>query len=377
MQRNLKKMWPAAATSLIAFTSLVNADTDSAQMRNLENRVNALEQRRGACGMINPPARPQVKDGADLFVFGELLYWNAHEEGLPVAVLQKGSTVNLSKAQVKNVSHDWDFGFRVGLGYNMPHDGWDLSLAWLRFNTDGDKTVHTNSSEVIFSTRAHPADPLASSTTAVASFSKAKSHYRLRLNQLDLDLGREFFVSKWLTLRPHFGLRADWVRQKWDIKYKNSNLVGVGFPNEADVKYKDRWVGMGLEGGLDTQWGLGCGWSIFGDLTAGIVYGFHRLGFKDTDTPNQLTDTSGVYANVSERLRVSHAILDLMLGLRYDAMFNCDRFHLGLQIGWEHHAYINQNQFPVFVNAIALGTNVANQGDLTLQGWTLGARIDF
>jgi hypothetical protein len=372
MQRNLKKMWPAAATSLIAFTSLVNADTDSAQMRNLENRVNALEQRRGASGMINPPGRPQVKDGADLFVFGEVLYWNAHEEGLPVAVVQKGSTANLSKADVKNISHDWDFGFRVGVGFNMPHDGWDLSLAWLRFNTDGNKTVHTSSSEVIFSTRAHPADPLA---TDFSFFSKAKSHYRLRLNQLDLDLGREFFVSKWLTLRPHFGLRADWVRQKWDIAYKNSNNAAT--PNETDIKYKDRWVGMGLEGGLDTQWGLGCGWSIFGDLTAGIVYGFHRLGYKETDTPSQLFDTNGVFANVSDRPRVSHAILDLMMGLRYDVMFNCDRVHLGLQVGWEHHVYFSQNQFPVFVDGFARGTVVANQGDLTLQGWTLGARIDF
>ena len=213
MQWNLKKMWPAAATSLIAFTSLVNADADSAQMRNLENRVNALEQRRGASGMINPPARPQVKDGADLFIFGDLLYWNAHETGLPVAILQDGPSTNLSDAEVKNISFDWDFGFRLGVGYNLPHDGWDLNLTWLRFITDGSRRVNAHGDDIIFATRLPPADGTAGDT-----FQKARGHWRLRFNQLDLDLGREFFVSKWLTLRPHFGLRADWVRQKWDTE---------------------------------------------------------------------------------------------------------------------------------------------------------------
>ncbi len=90
MQWNLKKMLPLAATSLVAFTSIVNAEGNNngngnynsqngngngngnnAQMRNLENRVNALEQRRGSSGMINPPGRPQVRDGADIFIFAD------------------------------------------------------------------------------------------------------------------------------------------------------------------------------------------------------------------------------------------------------------------------------------------------------------------
>ena len=374
MQRNLKKMWPAAATSLIAFTSLVNADSDSAQMRNLENRVNALEQRRGASGMINPPARPQVKDGADLFIFGNLLYWNAHETGLPVAVRQKGATNNLSNAKVKNISFDWDFGFRVGAGYNAPHDGWDLSLSWLRFITDGHKHVHADSNERVFATRAHARDPFVASSS---SFQKAHSDFRLRLNQLDLDLGREFFVSKWLTLRPHFGLRADWVRQKWNTEYKNTNHINNPAPTETEAKYKDRWFGIGLEGGLDTQWGLGGGWSLFGNLTGAILYGFHHLNFEDKNKPSVSPDTNGVFADVKSTFRVSHPILDLMLGLRYDTMFDNDRFHFGIQGGWEHHVYFSQNQFPVFTDDFSIGTFVGNQGDLALQGWTLAARFDF
>jgi hypothetical protein len=372
MQKNLKKMWPAAAASLVAAASIVNADVDSAQMRNLENRVNALEQRRGASGMINPPGRPQVKDGVDLFLYGDLLFWNAHENGLAVAVANKGSSANLSNSKTKTIHSEWDFGFRIGLGYNLPHDGWDLSLSWLRLNTYGRKHIRAHGDTFIFPTRAHPADDLALFSGA----SKAHSHWKLRFNQLDLDVGREFFVSKWVTLRPHFGLRTDWVHQKLRSDFRNLNIAPV--PNKLDVNYKDKWWGIGLEGGLDTQWGLGGGFSVFGNITGAILYGFHDIDFDDNDTPPQLnTNPKGNFADLGYSYRISHPILDLMMGLSYDYMFCNDRFHVGLQVGWEHHIYFSQNQFPAFVSDTAIGNFVSNQGDLAFQGWTFGARFDF
>ena len=220
MQRNFKKMWPAAATSLVAVTSLVNAQNDNAQMRNLENRVTTLEQRRGASGMINPPGRPQIKGGADLFIYGDLIYWNAHENGLSYAVVNEGADDNLAHAQVKNIHGKWNWGFRVGAGYNLPHDGWDLNFTWLRFTDNGRKRVHGGSNHFIFPTLAAAGDPILA-VADTGSCNKAHGHWRLRLNQLDLDLGREFFVSKWLTVRPHFGLRTDWIHQKLNVDYDN------------------------------------------------------------------------------------------------------------------------------------------------------------
>jgi hypothetical protein len=378
MQKKLKKTWPAAAASLIAATSFINADVDSAQMRNLENRVNALEQRRGASGMINPPGRPQVKDGADLFIFGDLIYWNAHENGLPFAIKNAHSSnvieplnFNLADSKVKSIHSDWNCGFRVGVGYNLPHDGWDLSLSWLRLYTHGHKHTRAHSDELIFPTRAQPQDSLVN----FAGANQAKSHWRLRFNQLDLDLGREFFVSKWLTLRPHFGLRTDWVHQKWNSTFRNFVFA---IPSKLELDYKDEWWGMGLEGGLDTQWGLGSGFSLFGNISGAILYGFHDIDFKDKNTPPQFNDNpKGVFVDMDYTYRVSHPIFDLMMGLRYDHMFYDDRFHLGLQLGWEHHIYFSQNQFPVFADDVSIGSFVQNQGDLTFQGWTLAARFDF
>jgi hypothetical protein len=374
MKLGQKKILPWAATSLIAFTNFAYADGDNAQMRNLENRVAALEQRKGGSGMINPQGRPQIKDGADLFLDADLIYWNAHENGLQVAVENEGSSHNLSDSEAKTLHGKWNVGFRAGIGYNTPHDGWDLRLTWLRFTDNGHKRAHVDNDDAIYPTRLHPAQisslPGALSLPFSDAATKFKSAWHLRLNQLDLDLGREFFVSKWLTLRPHFGLRTDWIRQSLEADYKN--FENQPLPNQTEAELKDRWWGMGLEGGLDTQWGLGGGWSIFGDISAAIIYGFHHMKYETEDETTEVE-----FVDMAYRYRISHPILDLEMGLRWDNMFSNDRFHLGLQVGWEHHIYFSQNQFPIFVDDISLGSFVQNQGDLTLQGWTFSARFDF
>ncbi len=354
-----------SATSFILMTSCLYVEARHTEISDLQNRVTALEQRKGGCGMINPSGLPHVKNSTDLFVFGDLIYWNAHENGLNYAVQNKGSSLNLANAKVKNIHGDWNFGFRVGIGYKIPHDEWDLRLTWLRYSDHTRSKISAHSGTYVFAIMANPADVIA----GIATVSGAQSRWRLQLNQLDLDLGKEFFVSKWLTLRPHFGVRCDWVKQRWSGEYKNSPAA-----LEIDVKYRDKWWGIGLEGGIDTQWGLGCGFSLFGNLTAAILYGFHDLNF---DQQTQIASTSTQFADLDEVYRISHPTLDLQMGVRWDSMLDDDRFHLGFQVGWEHHIYFSQNQFPQFNTAFSAGKFTSNQGDLTLQGWTFSARLDF
>lgn len=358
-----KQLFTALALSLAA-SSFAHATSDNAQIRNLENRVSALEQRKGASGMINPSGRPQVRGGADLFVYGDFLWWQAYENGLPLVTKNNSTAGTLNNAEVKTLSSDWAPGFRVGIGYNMPHDGWDLSLTWLRLYTKGHKKVTAGFGQELYPYWDAPSGPAGGSTCTTA-----RGTWKMHLNQLDLDLGREFFVSKWLTMRPHFGLRAAWVRQKLYGRYSN---LSVPAGDELEFQTKLRSWGLGIEGGLNTRWGLGSGFSLYGDLNAAILYGFQKAHPKE-----DIEQTSNKYLNAVRSYRVSNPILDLALGLRWDHMFSRDRWHVGLRAGWEHHIYFNQNQTMIFVDDVSPGTFVANQGDLSLQGWTFGARFDF
>jgi hypothetical protein len=389
MQWNLKKTWLGLAAPLAVLTTLLNAADNSGQIRNLENRVTALEQRRGQTGLMNPPANPTVKHGDDLFLFGDLLYWTANQGGMPLGVVNDNTPLNLSNAKITSLKGQWNFGSRVGIGYVLPHDGWDLDLSWLHFNTGSHrKVLHSNKHKFVFPSIIPGGDPLGG---FYGYARKASGKWSLYFNQLDLDLGRDFFVSRWLTLRPHGGIRGDWLRQGILAKFKNFSELPSGgreapIPpeNQVKVRYKDRWWGVGLESGIDTQWNLGAGWSIFCDLAGAILWGRHNIRLIDKDKPPAtITDIStslpkGKYAKVKEQLRrVAHPILDLALGLRWDWKFDDDRFHLGLQAGWENHVYFSQNQFPFFPNVRNRGAFYANQGDLTFQGWTFGALFEF
>ncbi|MBI3237036.1 MAG: hypothetical protein HYZ48_04985 [Chlamydiales bacterium] len=373
---SFKYVLPAAAL-LVCLTNSSFASTDNGQMRSLESRVSALEQRKGSSGMINPSARPQVKGGANLFITGDLLLWQAHEDGLPLFVENKSFDKNLHNSRVEGLRWNWNAGARVGIGYNSCHDGWDVSATWLHFNTRAHRHEKANHNKVLWPTLTHPGETVVGSPQVIGNgpFQKTTAHWTMNLNQIDLDLGREYYVSKWMTLRPHVGLRTAWLHQKLNTHYNRLSESAGSFTSGIDdhVDMKTQFWGLGLEGGLDTQWGLGSGFSIYADAAWALLYGFH-----DVDREDQLS--YGVkfnWADPNWSFRTTRAIADLELGLRFDSWTNDERVHFRIQAGWEHHIYFSQNQFMRFVSSDAIGNFIGNQGDLTLQGWTLAARLDF
>ncbi len=381
MEWNRKNLWSAALASLVTVTSWLNA-ADDTQMRNLENRVSALEQRKGSNGMINPPARPIVKDGVDLFLQGDVFIWQASESDMGYAVKNEHGSSFLNDGHVIKPHFEWDWGFKVAAGYNMPHDGWDLFFQWTRFYTDNNE--HGTSASpggTIFPTYVNAALPLFGSPGPVNSgFEGASSYWKLKLNLLDLDLGREFYVSKWLTLRPHGGLRSAWLRQRYNVHYNNGQ-VGSSLGQNLSVHMRNNFWGMGLRGGMDAKWGLGSGFSIFSDLAAALLLGH----FKVFELEKRLTTSpQEVRLNVVEKFRAARATLDMTMGFCYDHTFADDRFGLMIQLAWEQHMFFDQNQLMKFPTSSSgagdqnySGLFVSNDGDLNTQGVTLSLGFNF
>ncbi|MBM3197751.1 MAG: autotransporter outer membrane beta-barrel domain-containing protein [Chlamydiae bacterium] len=370
--RNIKT-YALLAVSL-AYSSMIQADVTDAQYNNLEYRVSALEQRKCANTMVNPSGRPQVKDGADLFFTADWLIWQAHENGLGYAVKTSASqplSSALYNSSVKNMYFDFDSGFRVGLGWNTPHDGWDLGATWTWFLNKADRTSTVGSSSFL-----EPTNMYAPANEEVSGFGQAKALWRLHLNMIDLDLGREFFVSKWMTLRPFIGLRTAWIRQKETYTFSQAVAEPGSDQTGALLVGTNNYWGMGPRAGMNTQWGLGWGFSFVGNAAFSLLYGFFQV--EDLQT-QKFSGSSNTVVNNKDSFRVDRAISELVLGMRWDWMFADDRVHLGLQAAWEHLMFFGQNQFKQFIGTHAsnVGSFVANQGDLTIQGWTISARLDF
>jgi hypothetical protein len=384
MKWNLKKMWPAAAASLVAMSSVLSA-ADDAQMRNLENRVSSLEQRKGANGMINPPARPRLADQGGIIISGEALLWKPYENGLEFALTNKGPSsttvphgVNFAgNSKVHTVDFDYAWGFRVGLGADIPHDGWDANLMWTRLHSTDTRHVRADDDSngslyIMWDNPAFPAtdNPIAGTVNLAQ---RAHGKWRLRFDMFDLELGREFYVSKWLTLRPNIGLRGGLIHQKFKTRYSGQDVAATGYDFIKGNFTNDFW-GVGPRGGLNTMWGLGCGVSIYGDAAVSLMYGqFNVKEHVSGTTGSSKTNRLRIHRNV----HLPRASTDLALGLRYDVMFDDDSYHFGIHGGYEQHMFFSQLQLMNPVNDIYDGKVVSNLGDLALHGWTLGARFDF
>ncbi len=380
MDWNQRKLGLTAAATLMAVTNLNAAD--DAQMRNLNNRITFLEQSKGADGMINPPARPLVKDPLGLTLKGDALFWQANETDLCYAVLNEDVPTWVHDGEMLNVGDtDWDWGFKLAAGYDMPHDGWDLFLQWTRFYTDANKATSADFPGVVFPTYFHAGTPGPIPATLSGGFARANAYWNMHMNLIDLELGRQFFVSKWLTLRPHAGLRNAWIRQYVSINYLNSALnafpdrgASSGLPTgqNLNVHLKNDFWGIGLRGGLDGDWGIGRGFSIFGELAAAILIGEFDVGAKETRLTASPVETRLDLDYDEDAARVT---MDLAAGLRYQLTFAQDRYGFMIQLGWEQHMFFGQNQlFKVFTAPAMLSQSNA---DLNTQGITGSMKFDF
>jgi hypothetical protein len=368
-----KKMCFVSSLMALSCASCLQADASDAQIRSLDSRITALEQKKSANSMVNPSGRPQVRDGANLFFMGDFLVWQAHENGLEYAVkvsADKPVTTVLKNSSTQNMHFDWNCGFRVGLGWNTPHDGWDLLAKWTWFQNNASRNTNVDSDSLLLPTNVYqPGD------ADVEGFGSSQARWHLHLNMIDLEMGREFFVSKWMTLRPFISLRSAWIYQKGSTLFTGSRPV-VSQRGTLLKGDNDFW-GIGPRVGLNTDWGLGWGFSLFGNASASLLYGF----FDVTSYQRQLFSGSSdkELVNNTDSVRVGRAISEIALGLRYDTMFADDHCHLGVQAGWENLMFFGQNQFRHFsgVTSDNAGASYGNQGDLTIQGWTLAVRLDF
>ena len=428
MDWNLKKMWPTAAASLVAITSLLQA-ADDMQLRNLENRVNALEQRKGANGIINPSARPGVRNGSDVFVTAAALFWKPNETGLSYAIQENGdNTECVDCGQVLEARSQYRWGWKVGLGYNMPHDGWDVYLNWTHFRASNnhfdcceeecdecedacggcnvcDSCDRDDDDDGLIMFPIVPNFSACALPEGMWSFD-AFSKWKLRLDMLDLELGRDFFVSKFLSLRPHAGLRGLSIRQNQNSVFlgiQTANFAGLDFdtidtPDATLFTFnKEKFQGIGPRAGIDTLWSFGRGWGLYGNAAISLIYGRLRVSHKDSvilgptvspcddcecdcdcDCPDENTlDKIKGNRGRCKRQFFTRAVTDIALGLAWDHQFRDDRFHLGFALGWEHHMFFGMNQFLRFHSSDDPGSMTTNQGDLATQGWTLTGRFDF
>ncbi|MBS0606583.1 MAG: hypothetical protein KF898_01165 [Parachlamydiales bacterium] len=317
----------------------------------------------------NLPANPWADDSNLLWVEAEALLWQAFEDNLPVAMTAPNLPPIAStpiQRDVRNPHFDWNWGYRVGVGYEMPHDGWDGKLIYTRMKNHAKRKIHgvdfndpEGKHQFIFQYWGQADFPTPDNIVF------ARGSWSIDLDQFDLNLGREYYVGKHLTVRPNGGLRTTWLFQRYDVLYENQ------FDTKQKIAMKDRFWGFGFVGGVDLDWIFGAGFSLYGGADYSIL-----LGFFDIDQhAHQLG--SEIWKN-DKSFRTGRSIIDMELGIKWARLVSNNQLGFTIKAGYEYHLYLQQNQFLTYYGQA--GTNSrfkSNEGNLIYQGVSLTGMIHF
>ncbi len=330
-----------------------------------EDRLQALEE------SVKGGYNPSLVKKSGVYVGGDVLYWTARETGLAYAMQVDSQVILLPSKlnyQVLQPQYDWDFGFRVTGGVNFEPNGWDLGVTWTRFFTRASERGSPSAHSGFIPIFSFPGF-----TVLHATANKAEADWKLLYNEIDVTVGKGYYVSKYFVLRPFLGPSGLWIDQHYDLEYEQTSL----FFTKDVVKLHNGFEGVGLNGGLDLRFCFRGGWGIYGKVAGGIYYGSFDLKRDE----HIYGSPDGVeHFDTKHKLHIGAPTLSAAMGFSWDRSYAKDRCYVSVKLLWEHLLFYSQNQFFRFITPNAnpaLSSFVSNQGDLTMQGGTFSATFGF
>jgi hypothetical protein len=439
--RDWKKIGTALiALSLINMTSVFGFGRKAVSQDCCETGPRAYE----TYNYYNPQYYDLNCGDNGFFVDAELLVWYARETNIdignsyqyinqPLSSLDGAAVIQQNAYPAKHyyLGTKWDPGFRVGFGWNTQHDGWDLYTNYTYYNNNSHKSVSkpvsyasTAAAVAQFAIGNEPSliDPWASSldnpatpievvggTIIPTSFSpvivtKLDGKWSFNLNQIDVELGRKYWVSRKVNLRPYLGVRTALTYTTLNVESR-LHIGGAGFiPTTPGVslttsrhyrnKIRHSFWGVGLLGGVQPEFRICRNIALFGNVDGALLWGQYNAKNEYRAHVRNQTSTGVVATRIDRPVERDNfarmqGIMDLSLGLRWEEHWYDSRYSTTVDLGWEHHywfdfgMYHRDNGSDQQTGFAATGTvqNFQRSGNLNTNlgfgGLVLRARFDF
>ena len=265
-----------------------------------------------------------------------------------------------------NYSQSFGFkpGVRASMGVDFNYDGWDLTgtYSWVKFN---------DTSRFAFP----PAGDGKGWTQNFNFFQDLQSNlitrsmtdtYKMTINLADLSLGRKFYTSKCLLLRPSIGISASYIPQQRKVSY-TYDVPAVVVKREI-FQNNGHGFGFGARIGLDSEWRLATNWSILGNLGFTGLY----TTYSDKASLTQYNLGSGVTTVILKSglsLGDMQFLQSIFLGIDWHTYFCADKYFVSVHAGWDFmHGFTNW-----------LTSTLSNrlQDSFAIQGLRTGVEFNF
>ncbi len=414
------KKWLVLSLTIVSGLSAVEANDEIAGMMRSKKKQesNRQEPNNECCKPCEPCCVPKPKPcincecyvppfydlQCDLgfFTYGDFLYWYANEGNLSYAMIVEGD-VNITAPSTllkpKTTLHlgtNWDPGFRVGLGWNSGYDGWDLDANWTWYNNkksnsvsvdpfDFDDTLPPGQLAIIdpWNTGGFGGIDLSASLAPVPNlFSSVAASWNFLLNEVELDLGRKFWLSRRFAMRPYAGGRGAWAT----TLFKNQAIGTIqgGHFNMSD-RFKDKFWGAGLVCGFQPEWFMSPCFTVFANVDTSLLWGQFKINKLENYSLIEGAESAFLSNQFATRFNKMQAMLDLSLGFRWTKVWCQDRFRSSLDAGWEHHIWFDTNN-RLKTNGLFSLTSTEQKGftgydelvgNLMFGGLVVSARFDY
>lgn len=367
MNRNFIKRVPASLFALATSVSVFAASDTDSRIMQLEQQMKQVrtETAAGTFGAKTASARPENK-GTNFDVCVDVLFWKTSVGGTDFAYTNNEGTSLPVDGEVRYNNFDFDWGFRVGVGYKFDHDHWEGMADYTYFRTNESTRSSGGPSVGII-----PLRGLASwsQQSDITDTTYAYSSSKVSLDNVDLMLARHYFVSKDLCFKPRFGLKSSWITLEQEVVYEGGQIPS---PSILVVEDQNKFWGIGPEAAIDTKWYLCNGFSIFGNASASLLWGYYKVTHEENLSKDTMIDN--VY--IKAPMHRFSPNMQLALGLAYDKYMNDRKQHITATLGWETIYYFRVNQNINMTDDAYQRFNRFSE-DVSFQGVTLHLRLDF
>lgn len=346
--------------SLLGFSS--NMDELKKKVNDLEVKMDqiAAENAEGSYGINATRASPDVF-GRGIYLTADLLFWHPKVDKTSFAYTNNNPGVTAPiKGSNKSISFGWDMGFRFGAGYNISHDDWDIYLTYTQFEAANTNATHAAGLSTVI--------PLKGSFITSDGVEKAKADFAFDYYSFDLSLGKYYFISSSLALRPFFGLKNAWVDLAQRTTYSGGEALGN---NMEKIKDSSNFWGAGALMGFNSLWFLSKHIHLFSNFSNTFLYGLFDVEHREKLTPNPMNKIK-----IKDGFHRFVPMVEFSSGVAFRTYLNRKKNHIEVKLGYQGQFMWDINQMMEVYEYNAMRYSSQN-GDASLHGVTLSAILDF
>ncbi|MFA5250618.1 MAG: Lpg1974 family pore-forming outer membrane protein [Parachlamydiales bacterium] len=313
--------------------------------------------------LYNSPGRINLKDGWNFWLNGSFIYWQALEEKLdPARTYISSSDDYAGTKDQKYYAMKFKFkpGFKVEMGKSFDCDGWELLARYTWLHLKDRAAYHLTPSYAVET-------PFFYWPGVYATDAQISVKWHLKMDLLDLEMKKAFYVGTNLIVKPFAGLKGGWIHQQY-----NDDMTAYAAALNTFYPYyhgKVRSWKVGARAGLDFSWLFSPDFRLQANTALNLLYSHYRASYSQYN----LFITEYTFTGLKKKNLVQPAF-ESAFGFGWGSYFNNQRWHLDLSALYEFQVFLKENQF-LLENFIY--KSVFKRGGLYTHGLTASLKVDF